>query len=74
MSKDLKQLSKITTRYQNREAYGFNSGGQTKVVNPINQKYDFKKPTIIRISKADMELLHQDGTLEKDGITIIADE
>ena len=64
MSKDLKQLSKITTRYTNREG----------VTNPINQKYDFKKPTVIRISKADMELLHQDGTLEKDGITIIADE
>ena len=64
MSNDLKQLSKITTRYTNREG----------VTNPINQKYDFKKPTIVRISKADMELLHQDGTLEKDGITIIADE
>ena len=64
MSNDLKQLSKITTRYTNKEG----------VVNPINQKYDFKKPTIIHISKQEMELLHQDGTLEKDGITIIADE
>lgn len=64
MSNDLKQLSKITTRYTNKEG----------VVNPINQKYDFKKPTIVRISKQEMELLHQDGTLEKDGITIIADE
>ena len=63
MSK-LKELSKITTRYTNKEG----------IANPVNQKYDFKKPTIIRISKADMELLHQDGTLEKDGITIIADE
>jgi hypothetical protein len=74
MSKDLKKLSKITTRYQNREAYGFNSGGQTKVVNPINQKYDFKKPTVVSISRDEMELLHKDGRLEKDGITIIADE
>jgi hypothetical protein len=63
MSK-LKELSKITTRYTNKEG----------IANPVNQKYDFKKPTIIRISKADMELLHQDGTLEKDGITIITDE
>ena len=63
MSK-LKELSKITTRYTNKEG----------ISNPVNQKYDFKKPTIIRISKADMELLHQDGTLEKDGITIITDE
>jgi len=58
---DLKNLSKITTRYTNKEG----------VVNPVNQKYDFKKPTIISMSKQDMETLHQDGTLEKDGITIV---
>jgi hypothetical protein len=28
----------------------------------------------VSISKDEMELLHQDGRLEKDGITIIADE
>jgi hypothetical protein len=44
------------------------------VVNPVNQKYDFSKPTVITISKDEMELLHKDGRLEKDGITIIADE
>tara|TARA_R100000951_G_C2497754_1_gene136464 strand:- start:109 stop:408 length:300 start_codon:yes stop_codon:yes gene_type:complete len=44
------------------------------VVNPVNQKYDFSKPTVITISKDEMKLLHQDGRLEKDGITIIADE
>ena len=61
---DLKNLSKITTRYTNKEG----------VVNPVNQKYDFNKPTIITISKDEMELLHQDGRLEKDGITIISNE
>jgi hypothetical protein len=71
MSKDLKKLSKITTRYTNKEAYGFNSGGRTNIVNPINQKYDFKKPTVINMSSSDMEELHQTGTLEKDGLTII---
>ena len=108
MSKDLKELSKITTRYKNRinewndttfktlpkrwskpidsfrdtnkdgltelerkEAYGFNSGGQTKVANPINQKYDFKKPTIISMSKQDLKTLHQTGTIEINGITIV---
>ena len=60
---DLKKLSTITTRY-NKES----------VVNPINQKYDFSKPTVITISKDEMELLHQDGRLEKDGITIISNE
>jgi hypothetical protein len=73
MSK-IKELSKITTRYTNKEAYGFNSGGKSNIANPINQKYDFKQPTIVHISKKEMELLHQTGTLEKDGFTIIADE
>jgi len=41
------------------------------IANPINQKYDFKKPTMISMSKQDMKTLHQDGTLEKDGITIV---
>jgi len=70
MSK-IKELSKITTRYTNKEAYGFNSGGKTNIVNPINQKYDFKRPTVINMSSSDMEELHQTGTLEKDGLTII---
>jgi hypothetical protein len=63
MSK-LKELSKITTRYTNKEG----------IAHPTNQKYDFSKPTVITISKGEMELLHKDGRLEKDGITIIANE
>jgi len=61
---DIKNLSKITTRYTNKEG----------IANPVNQKHDFSKPTVVSISKDEMELLHQDGRLEKDGITIIADE
>ena len=44
------------------------------IAHPTNQKYDFKKPTVIHISKKEMEILHNDGTLEKNGITIISDE
>jgi len=44
------------------------------IAHPTNQKYDFSKPTVITISKDEMKLLHRDGRLEKDGITIIADE
>jgi hypothetical protein len=29
---------------------------------------------VVSISRDEMELLHKDGRLEKDGITIIADE
>ena len=74
MSNDLKKLSKITTRYTNKEAYGFNSGGQNKIVNPINQKYDFSKPTLVSINKQDMETLHNTGRLEVSGMTIIYEE
>ena len=73
MSK-LKELSKITTRYTNKEAYGFNSGGQNKIVNPINQKYDFSKPTMVNLSKKELEILYTQGRIEADGITIIYDE
>jgi hypothetical protein len=42
-----------------------------KIANPVNQKYDFKRPTVVHISKQEMETLHNDGTLETDGLTII---
>jgi hypothetical protein len=42
-----------------------------KITNPINQKYNFDKPTVVHISKQEMEILHNDGTLETDGLTII---
>ena len=41
------------------------------IANPINQKYDFKKPTMISMSSQDMKTLHQDGTIEINGITIV---
>jgi len=61
MSNNIKQLSKITTRYTNKEG----------VVNPINQKYDFSKPTVVSMSRQDMETLHNTGRLEIAGMTII---
>jgi len=57
---DLKKLSTITTRYK-----------EEGVVNPINQKYDFKKPTVVSMSRQDMETLHNTGRLEIAGMTII---
>ena len=41
-----------------------------KIYNPINQKYDFKRPTVVHISKQEMKILHNDGTLETNGLTI----
>ena len=63
MSK-IKELSKITTRYTNKEG----------VANPITQKYDFKKPTLVNLNKQDMETLHNTGRLEIAGMTIIYEE
>ena len=63
MSK-IKELSKITTRYTNKEG----------VANPITQKYDFKKPTVVSMSRQDMETLHNTGRLEIAGMTILYEE
>ena len=41
------------------------------IVNPVNQKYDFKRPTVVHVSKQEMEILHNDGTLETNGLTLI---
>ena len=60
MSK-VKELAKITTRYTNKEG----------IANPITQKYDFKKPTVVSMSRQDMETLHNTGRLEIAGMTII---
>jgi len=41
------------------------------IANPVSQKYNFDKPTVVHISKQDMEILHNDGTLETNGLTLI---
>ena len=41
------------------------------VVNPINQKYDFKKPTVVSMDRSKIETLIKTGRLETDGLTII---
>jgi len=38
---------------------------------PLASPHDFKKPTVVHISKDEMEILHNTGRLETDGITII---
>ena len=63
MSK-IKELSKITTRYTNKEG----------VANPITQKYDFKKPTMVSINRQDMQTLHNTGRLEIAGMPILYEE
>jgi hypothetical protein len=54
----------LTELESNMDEYG-------KITNPVHQKYNFDKPTVVHISKQDMETLHNDGTLETNGLTLI---
>jgi len=73
-SKNVNDTRDGLTERERKEAYGFNSGGQTKVTNPINQKYDFKKPTVVSMDKSKIQTLIKTGRLETDGLTIIYEE
>jgi len=44
------------------------------IANPVTQKHDFSKPTIVNLSKKELEILYTQGRIEADGITIIYDE
>ena len=48
--------------------------GEEPVANPITQKYDFKKPTVVHLSKKEMEILYTQGQVETDGLTIIYEQ
>ena len=41
---------------------------------PLSPPHNFDKPTVIHISKDEMGILHKQGRLETDGITIIYGE
>jgi|TARA_B100000900_G_scaffold349667_1_gene315905 hypothetical protein len=93
MSKDLKELSKIKTRYSKLNEWNDNSfsklskrwsknvndtrDGLTElerkegIAHPTNQKYDFKKPTVINMDRSKIETLIKTGRLETNGLTII---
>ena len=58
--KDLKNLSKITTRYTNKEG----------IAHPTNQKHDFSKPTIVSMTRDEIQTLVNTGRIEVEGITI----
>jgi|TARA_B100001057_G_scaffold379458_1_gene385001 NRPS condensation-like uncharacterized protein len=96
MSKDLKELSKITTRYSKLNEWNDNSfsklskrwsknvndtrDGLTElerkegIAHPTNQKYDFKKPTVVSMDRSKIETLIKTGRLETDGLTIIYED
>jgi hypothetical protein len=61
---DIKNLSKITTRYTNKEG----------IAHPTSQKHDFNKPTVVHLSKKELEILYTTGQIETDGLTIIYEQ
>ena len=65
------ELGKVQTAKDNPPFKTPQQIEQEAVVNPINQKYDFKKPTVVSMSRQDMETLHNTGRLEIAGMTII---
>ena len=44
------------------------------VANPITQKYDFKKPTMVSLNKKELEILYTTGKLEIAGMTLLYEE
>ena len=44
------------------------------IPHPTNQKTDFSKPTVVHISKKEMDILYRTGRLETDGLTIIYEQ
>jgi len=59
MSK-IKELSKIKTRYTNKEG----------IAHPTNQKIDFRKPTLVSMTRDEIQTLVNTGRIEVEGITI----
>jgi len=41
------------------------------IAHPTNQKYDFKKPTVVNMTKDEIITLVKTGRIETDGLTII---
>jgi len=44
------------------------------IAQPTSQKTDFSKPTLVNLSKKELEILYTTGRIEADGITIIYED
>jgi len=44
------------------------------IAQPTSQKTDFSKPTLVNLSKKELEILYTTGRIEADGITIIYEQ
>tara|TARA_R100000995_G_scaffold58098_1_gene29041 strand:- start:1395 stop:1628 length:234 start_codon:yes stop_codon:yes gene_type:complete len=45
-----------------------------KIANPTVQKIDFRKPTVVHLSRKELEILYTTGRIETDGITVIYEQ
>ena len=44
------------------------------IAHPTSQKHDFNKPTVVHLSKKELEILYTTGQIETDGLTIIYEQ
>ena len=44
------------------------------IAKPTSQKTDFSKPTLVNLSRKELEILYTTGRIEADGITIIYED
>jgi|TARA_B100001758_G_C17863203_1_gene330048 hypothetical protein len=44
------------------------------IAQPTSQKTDFSKPTLVNLSRKELEILYTTGRIEADGITIIYED
>ena len=44
------------------------------IAQPTRQKPDFSKPTLVNLSRKELEILYTTGRIEADGITIIYED
>ncbi len=44
------------------------------IAQPTSQKTDFSKPTLVNLSRKELEILYTTGSIEADGITIIYED
>jgi len=71
LSDIVKEFGKVQTAKDNPPFKTPKQIEREGIAHPTNQKYDFKKPTIINMSQDELKTLINNGTLEKNGITLV---
>ena len=71
LSDIVKELGKVQTDKDNPPFKTPQQIEKEGIAHPTNQKTDFSKPTLVNLSRKELEILYTTGRIEADGITII---